>query len=241
VQNLKLKYKKIDSLHSSTQLREVKNVNIGVAIGKPFSNIKNLIIGIVLLLIPLANILIMPGYLLRIVTKTINKDNALPGFENIGELVVNSIKLGVVVLIYLIIGSIISAILALVPAVGPLLLMIWSIAFGFIVLSAVMTLAKAGDIKESLNVPEVAKKAFKMDFIIAVLVGGAISGFILGIVGFILLLVFGAVLITALTSGDPALLSGLVGTSLIGVLVLMIVFYIVEVFSLSLAAESYPA
>ena len=216
-------------------------MNIGMAIGKPFSNIKNLIIGLVLLMIPLVNGLIIPGYLLRVATKTINKDNALPGFENIVDLVVNSIKLGVVVVIYLVLYMIVTFVLLMIPYVGSLLSLLLSIAFGFILVSAVMTLAKAGSIGGSLNVPEVAKKAFKMDFIIAVIVGGIISGIILGVVGFILVLIFGAVLITALMSGDPAALSGLLGTSIIGMVVLMIVFYILEVFSLSLAAEAYSA
>ena len=216
-------------------------MNIGAAIGKPFSNIKNLIIGIILMAIPVINGFIVPGYLLRVATRTLNKDNTLPGFENIGELVINSIKLGVVVAIYFILFVIVTIIFALIPYVGGVLSLLLSIAFAFILASAVMTLAKEGSIGASLNVPEVAKKAFKMDFIIAVIVAGVISGILLGIVGFVLILVFGAVLFTALASGDPAVLSGLLGTSMIGVIVMMAVAYIVLVFSLSLEAEAYSA
>ena len=67
-------------------------MDIGTAVGKPFSNIKTLVIGIILMIIPVVNILTIPGYLIRIANRTMNNDNSLPGFGNFGELIIDSIK-----------------------------------------------------------------------------------------------------------------------------------------------------
>ena len=61
-------------------------MDLGVAFKKPFSNITNLIIGIILSLIPIINVLTIPGYLLRVAKKTMSKDKSLPNFSNFGEL-----------------------------------------------------------------------------------------------------------------------------------------------------------
>ncbi len=102
-------------------------MNIGAAIGKPFGNIKNLIIGIILLIIPVVNVLTIPGYLIRVAGKTMNNDNTLPSFGNFGELIIDSIK-------YLVIS-----IVLMIPA-----MVVLFIAVGSIVISAISAAAMAG-------------------------------------------------------------------------------------------------
>ena len=77
-------------------------MNIGAAIGKPFGNIKTMIIGIILMIIPIINILVIPGYLIRVANRTINNDNTLPSFGNFGELIVDSIKYFVISVVMMI-------------------------------------------------------------------------------------------------------------------------------------------
>jgi len=77
-------------------------VDIGTAVGKPFSNIKNLVILIILQIVPLVNILTVPGYMIRVANKTMNNDNSMPGFDNIGELIVDSLKYLVISVVYMI-------------------------------------------------------------------------------------------------------------------------------------------
>ncbi|MCX6798571.1 MAG: DUF4013 domain-containing protein [Candidatus Diapherotrites archaeon] len=226
-------------------------MNIGAALGKPFNNIVNLVIGIVLMAIPLLNILTIPGYFLRIAKRTMDKDNKLPGFENFGELVVNSIKVIIVGIVYAIIWMIVSFILMFIPLIGPVLVLVCNIVFMFIALSAMMTLAKSGNIGEALGIPTVAKKAMNVGFIVSVIVGGIITAIVMGVVFVILLVIAGASLLPSLTpllTGgvmDPAALATLIPILItsfaVGMVVLVVVEYIMMVFFYSLVAESYQA
>ncbi len=220
-------------------------MNIGAAIGKPFSNIKNMVIGIILLIIPIANILTIPGYLLRIANRTMNGDHSLPGFENFSELIVNSIKAIVVGLAYGIIAAIVAFILMLIPFVGPALALIWYIVFMFIALSAFMALAKTGDLGAAFGFGEVFNKAKSGDFIVAVIVGAVIAFLIALIVGAIVAILFAAPLLPVVLGGatDPAaiasIMSTLMGVGLIAFIVLLVVEYVLAVFFYSLVAEAY--
>ncbi len=219
-------------------------MDIGTAISKPFSNIKNLVIGIILMLIPLVNILTIPGYLLRIARKTMAKDNSLPGFDNFGELVVDSLKLIVVGIVYAIIVGIVMAILMFIPYVGPLLGFIWYIVAVFIVLSAMMTLAKTGSIGAALGIPSVAKRAANGGFIVSVIVGAIISAIICGIFLLIIVAIFAASLLPVILAGaipNTATIMGLFGGLGIGLILMLIIEYLIVVFFYSLVAESYPA
>ena len=216
-------------------------MNFGVAFGKPFSNVKNLLIGLVLTLIPLVNILTIPGYFLRLANHTMNKNNALPGFENFSELVVNSLKVLVLAIVYMLLSTVVTIVLALIPLLGPLLIVVWNIVFIFLVLSAVMTLAKTGNLRAAFGLKAVAKKALAVNFIIAVVVGMVISGLVLGILFVLLGVVLGASFLPALMSGtfDAAMLSTMFSTMILGGIVVGIVGYILNVFFYSLAAEAY--
>ena len=101
-------------------------MNIG-AVGKPFGNIKTLIIGLILMVIPIINILIIPGYLIRIANRTMNNDNALPNFGNFGELIVDSIKYFVI------------SVVMMIPA-----MIVLFIAIGSLVISAISAAAMSG-------------------------------------------------------------------------------------------------
>lgn len=219
-------------------------MNIGAAISKPFSNIVNLIIGLVLFAIPLINILTIPGYLLRVAKRTMAKDNKLPGFDNFVELVVDSIKVLVVGIVYGIIGMIIFFILNLIPLIGGILALVFYIALIFIVMSATMTLAKTGDIGAAFGFSNVIKKAFEMKFLVPVLVAIIISGVVLGVILLIIGVIAGASLLPALLAGgDPtamaATLMGLFGSLAIGFIVMYIVSYIMSIFVYTMAAEAY--
>ena len=90
-------------------------MDLGTAIGKPFSNIKNLVILIVLQIIPLINIITVPGYMIRVANRTMNNDNSMPDFGNFGELIVDSIKYIVISIVYMI-----PAMVVFIIAIGPL-------------------------------------------------------------------------------------------------------------------------
>jgi len=225
-------------------------MDFGTAIGKPFSNITNLIIGIVLMIIPIVNILTIPGYLLRVAKKTMEGDKKLPGFDNFGELVVNSIKMIIVGIVYGIIGIIVAFILMLIPFVGIALMVIWYIVLMFIIYSAFMALAQTGDIGAALGIKTVAKKAMKANFIIAVIVAAIVTGIIAFIVAFVVILIAGASLLPLLMSMsnpsvimDPAtsmqLFAGIMGALMILVPIMLILSFILNVFFITLVAEAY--
>jgi hypothetical protein len=225
-------------------------MDFGTAIKKPFSNITNLVIGIILMIIPIVNILSIPGYLLRVAKKTMDGDKTLPGFGNFGELVVNSIKMIIVGIVYGIIAAIVAIILALIPFIGPVLAAIWYIIFMFILYSATMALAKTGSLGKAFAFKDVAKKAMKVDFIIAVIVAGIIAAIIAFIVAFVVALAVGASLLPLLMSmsdpllmADPAmvmqLVAGMFGAFMVLVPVMLIVSFILNVFVTTVVAESY--
>ena len=102
-------------------------MNIGAAIGKPFGNIKNLVIGLILMIIPVVNALTIPGYLIRVAGRTMNNDNTLPNFGNFGELIIDSIK-------YIVIS-----IVMMIPA-----MIVLFIALGSLVIGAISAAAMSG-------------------------------------------------------------------------------------------------
>jgi hypothetical protein len=221
-------------------------MDIKTAMSKPFSDVKTLVIGIILMIIPLINILTIPGFILRVASKTMSGDKTLPKFDNFGELVIDSLKAIVTLIIHFIVYTIIAVILAFIPFVGPVLSLIWMVVFAFIMVSGVMTLAKTKNIGEAINIPELFKKAKNANFIIAVIVAGVISMIILGIITAIITLVFGAAMLPTLMLGqtlDPMQMMNLAGTmvgvGLVGMIIMSIFGFILNVFSTTLIAESY--
>ncbi len=222
-------------------------MDIGTAISKPFSDVKTLIMGIILLIIPIINFLTIPGYLLRVASKVMNGDKALPKFDNFGELVVDSLKAIVTLFIHVIVYMIVALILAIIPIVGPILALIWMIVFSFIMISGVLTLAQTKSIGAAINIPELFKKAKSTQFIIAVIVALIISWIIYAIIGVIVIAIFGAALMPTMLTGavitDPAQIMAMIGT-LMGAGIIMyllssIVGFVLSVFAITLTAEAY--
>lgn len=225
-------------------------MDFGTAIRKPFSNITNLIIGIVLMIIPILNILTIPGYLLRVAKKTMGGDKSLPSFDNFGELVVNSIKLIIVGLVYCIIGMIVAIVLAFIPFIGIVLVLIWCVVLIFIIYSAMMALAQTGDLGAAFNIQAIAKKAMKADFIIAIIVATLVSMIIAFIVILVVGLIAGAsVLPTLMGMSDPSvimnpmmtteLIVGMFSALIILVPIMLVLSFVLHVFFITLVAEAY--
>ncbi|MDD4250752.1 MAG: DUF4013 domain-containing protein [Candidatus ainarchaeum sp.] len=217
-------------------------MDLQTAIKKPFGDMKTLAIGMILMIIPLVNILTIPGYILKLASKTMKGDKKLPKFENFGELVVDSLKAIVTLFIHGILFTIVATILAFIPIIGPILAFVWMIVFMFIMVSGVLTLAKTKSIVAAINVPELVKKAMKPDFIIAVIVAAIISMIISGLVSGILIAIFGAALLPTLMV-DPAqlmnMLGALLGAGAIFYIVSAVLGFVIYVFFITLVAEAY--
>jgi hypothetical protein len=224
-------------------------MDVGNAITRPFSNITTLVIGIILMIIPIINILTIPGYFMRVAKTAMAKKKELPKFDNFGGLIVDSIKAIVTLIIHYIVFAIVAIILSLIPYINGVLVAIWTIIFIFIVLSGFLTLAKTGDIGKAINVPELVKQAARANFIIAVIVAAIISIVIMAIIGAILMVGLGAAMLPTIMSmtmggvSDPmalmSMIGALAGVGIIGAIIAVIVGYILEVFSVTLIAEEY--
>lgn len=78
-------------------------VDFVLGLKKPFQDIKTLVIGIILGMIPFISSLTIPGFGLKVAEKTLKGDNKLPDFlENIGDLIIKSVLSIVISFIYLI-------------------------------------------------------------------------------------------------------------------------------------------
>ncbi len=85
-------------------------VSLGVAIKRPFQDIKTAIVGIILGMIPIVNLLTIPGFALRNAKRSLEGDDSLLGWGDWGDIIVKSILLIVLLLIY--VGIIIGIFLA---------------------------------------------------------------------------------------------------------------------------------
>ncbi len=231
-------------------------MNIGTAIGKPFGNIKSLIIGIILMVIPIVNILTIPGYFIRVANRTMNNDNTLPSFGNFGELVVDSIKYIVISIVLMIpamivlfialgpivIGAISAAAMAgstemvqeqlttlilggLAAASGLIVLGVILAVIGMIlIISGIMNYAKTRQFGKAFAIKENLRNFFTGKFIIAIIVAIVLSIVLAFIVG----------LITSALMFVPT-----VGIW-IGLIIMIIFYFVVGVMIWSLLAEAYP-
>ena len=78
----------------------------GLAIKRPFQDVKKLIIGCFLSIIPLVN-LIATGYVLKAAKNTLNKKNELPEWEGWSNLFISGLSAAVIGLIYALPGLIV--------------------------------------------------------------------------------------------------------------------------------------
>ncbi len=149
-------------------------MNIGTAIEKPFGNIKTMIIGIILMIIPVVNILVIPGYLIRVASRTMNNDNTLPSFGNFGELIVDSIKYFVI------------SIVMLIPAI-----IVLFIALGSVIISTISADAISALNTAVLSGSTVAVQEQLTTLFLAGMSAGAafiVLGVILAVIGMILII-----------------------------------------------------
>jgi len=220
-------------------------VDLGTAIKKPTTNVTNLVIGIILSIIPLVNLLTISGYLIRVANRTMNKDDSLPGFDNIGELVVDSLKYLVISIVYMIpamiviglaAGSVISAVLgasmaggdpstaitnAIMGSIGTagilfLVGIILAILGAVMVISGMLNYAKTKQFGKAFAVGEVIGNFFNTGFIIAMIVGIVLYS-VAGIIGGLLMMI-----------------------PVIGFILWFVVFYMAQVAVITVVAEAYP-
>lgn len=220
-------------------------MDLGTAVKKPTTDVKNLAIGIILSIIPLVNVLTISGYLIRVANRTMNKDNSLPGFDNFGELVVDSIKYLVISIVYMIpalvvfliaAGSMVAAIMnasmttgdpstaitnavmASIGTAGILLIVgiILAILGAIMGLSGMLNYAKTKQLGKAFAVGEVLGNFFNVGFIIAVIVG---------IVLYIVAMVIGGLLMMV---------------PVIGLILWFVILYMSEIAVITVLAEAYP-
>lgn len=75
-------------------------VSLGVAIKRPFQDIKTAIVGIILGMIPIVNLLTIPGFALRNAKRSLEGDDSLLGWGDWGDIIVKSIIAIVIGIIY---------------------------------------------------------------------------------------------------------------------------------------------
>ena len=221
-------------------------MDLGTAIKKPTTDIKNLAIGAVLSIIPLVSALTIPGYMIRVANKTMNKDNSLPSFGDFGELVMDSLKYIVISIVYMIpamivfgfaVGSVIGAIIGAISPTGGdpsaaitnallssmatagiflVVGIILAIIGGIMALSGVMNYAKTKEFGKAFAFGEVLGNFFNGGFLIAVIVTLVIY-IVAGIIGGLLLMI-----------------------PLLGMILWVIILYMAEVAGMTILAEAYP-
>ncbi|MFH1544997.1 MAG: DUF4013 domain-containing protein [archaeon] len=72
------------------------------AIKRPFTDLTALVIGIIMAIIPVVNIFVPAGYAVKSAQKTFGKDNALPKWDNWGDIIVKGIVVFIIDIIYMI-------------------------------------------------------------------------------------------------------------------------------------------
>ncbi|MBI4053475.1 MAG: DUF4013 domain-containing protein [Candidatus Diapherotrites archaeon] len=182
-------------------------MDIAGAFKKPFSDITKLAIGIIVSLIPIVNILLLPGYLFRVAVNSTKGKPGLPEWSDPVGLVVRSLKLIVLMIIYYIpaiivgaigVGAAISAILAnpgnilnsmttAIAAGGVFILLALLLALlgGLFGTSAMLLAARTNRIGDGLKFGEAVKNFFRLRFIAAlaiVLIIAVIINVVLGVI-----------------------------------------------------------
>ena len=185
------------------------------AIKKPFTDLKKLVIGIVLMIIPIVNFMSY-GYIFETAKLTIKGKKTLPEWDNFGDLFVRGL-LGIIIGLIYAIPVIILLIVMLVVAGGAFLasmtgttvvnnalapwtamlaaflplaiiFLILSIFIGYITPSAILHFIKNYKFKEAFKFGSVFKKAFTGKYFKAWIVGFVISvvlSFVLSFIPFI--------------------------------------------------------
>lgn len=179
-------------------------VNYSEAFGKPFKDITTLVVGIVLMIIPLLNILTIPGYAIRVINRTVQKDDSMPKItENFGRLIIDSLKTIVIGIVYMIPATIVAGALFIVLGGGAALTalalsmisgsvagasllgaiglagavaVIVLLAFMLLLNSAIIEFAKSGRLGSAFSFGKVVSSALRGGFIITYIITLIITG-----------------------------------------------------------------
>ena len=191
------------------------SLDFGKAISKPFSDVKTLGISSVLNIIPLVNLLVT-GYVMTMAKDTMKGKNQLREWktDSLEEYVVNAIMAIVIQLGYFIIPLIVMGIgiagaigivlanptnpdIPAILAVGGLPLMVGlllALIAAFLVPMAMMKWIKSGEVGAAFKIGDVVKNCLTGDYIVAwifTIVFALVVGFVLGMIGLMLLFIPG--------------------------------------------------
>lgn len=175
------------------------------AIKRPFQDVKKLLIGSILNIIPIVN-LITSGYIINSAKNTMNKKNDLPEWENWGDLFTTGLVAAVISFIYFIpagavllvgVGSLISGVIAggittanmsSIIASGGIMVIVGillSIATMLIVPMAIMRYVDKGEFSAAFAIGDVLKKVLSGKYVVAWIVM-IVYAMILGSVSFVI-------------------------------------------------------
>lgn len=175
------------------------------AIKRPFQDVKKLLIGSILNIIPIVN-LITSGYIINSAKNTMNKKNDLPEWENWGDLFITGLVAAVISFIYFIpagavllvgVGSLISGVIAgeitaanmsSIIASGGIMIIVGillSIATMLIVPMAIMRYVDKGEFSAAFAIGDVLKKVLSRKYVVAWIVM-IVYAVILGSVSFVI-------------------------------------------------------
>lgn len=182
--------------------------NITSSLKYPLNDWTKILILTVISIIPIVNFM-SAGYSLRIIKSTLAGIDEVPGFDDLGELFIDGIKILIVSIVYMIVPIIIyfvalfplmlsdpsnpSALLSGIAIVILLIDILVSIIFALVLYPAIVNMALYdSEIGAAFRFSEVLDRIKAIGWgdyilwIIAIIIASAIVGVILGIVGFIL-------------------------------------------------------
>ena len=177
-------------------------VDYGAAFGKPFSNWKNLLVGIVIHSIPIVYFIAL-GYILKNAAK--NPKGDLPNWDDFGDLFARGLTAFVISLIYLLpallililfglslLASIISGNLINVLGgtvgfgIGILVAILIMIITSYFLPGALLNYAVKNDFKAGFDFKAISKKVFNGHYFMAWLVGMVYTSLLVGVLAMII-------------------------------------------------------
>ena len=135
------------------------------AFQKPLKDLKTLAIGILVSIIPVINVLFLPGYLIRVARNTMTGNQSMPEWKELGNMVADSLKLMVIGLVYALPGLVV--LFVALPSIT-----VWASLVNFI---AMVVSGNAGNNMQSVIIAGIAAGAGLFLFAILLLVAGGIG------------------------------------------------------------------
>jgi len=206
------------------------NIDYGNAISRPFQDIKKLVIGCLLNILPIVNFLSM-GFVVESAKITLKKKDNLPEWDNWGDLFMNGLMVFVIGLIWAIPAIILATIgfgsmwtsimsgtmMGSTPSlvglggfgISVLLALIVGLVTAFFVPIAIFGYVTTGQFKDAFDFNTIFKKALNLDYFIVWLVT-AVIGIVLSAIG-------GAIpFVSYILSPAASFISMMIGVTLIG-------------------------